>query len=107
MSDENEIASALSMQASMLCIGDCGIKRACELVQQIPDEVVSIADVAIPDVRDAWRLRDAGFNSFLASKSLFQICARDRAPPSAVIKAIKSKGSVKFGLGFQKGRDFR
>ena len=32
------------------------------------------------------------------------MCARDRIPPAAVIKAMNSKGSVKFGLGMQKGR---
>ena len=32
------------------------------------------------------------------------MCIRDRVPPSAVCKAILSKGSVKYGLGMQKGR---
>ena len=31
-------------------------------------------------------------------------CARERCPPTAVLKAMLAKGSVKFGLGMQLGR---
>ena len=31
-------------------------------------------------------------------------CARERCPPTAVLKAMLAKGSVKFGLGMKLGR---
>ena len=65
---------------------------------------VSVADVDFYDVRGAWKIRDVGFHSMIAGKSLLDVCVRDRVPPTAIVKAMLSKGSVKYGLGMQKGR---
>jgi len=65
---------------------------------------VTVADLAFLDVRGAWKLRDAGFNAMIAGRSMLDVCVRDRVPPTAICKAILSKGSVKYGLGMQKGR---
>ena len=35
---------------------------------------------------------------------LMKTCSRERCPPTAVLKAMLAKGSVKFGLGMQLGR---
>ena len=35
---------------------------------------------------------------------LMKTCARERCPPTAVLKAMLAKGSVKFGLGMKLGR---
>ena len=56
------------------------------------------------DVRGVWRARDLGFSALIVSRALMDVCIRDRVPPEAVIKAMLAKGSVKFGLGMQKGR---
>ena len=48
--------------------------------------------------------RDQGFAALVAGRSLLDVCVRDRVPPSAIVKSILSKGSVKYGLGMQKGR---
>ena len=56
------------------------------------------------DVRGVWRVRDIGFSALIVSRALMDVCIRDRVPPEAVIKAMLAKGSVKFGLGMQKGR---
>lgn len=49
-------------------------------------------------------MRDAGFNALLSGESMLELCVRDRVPPTAICKAFLSKGSVKYGLGMQKGR---
>ena len=49
-------------------------------------------------------MRDLGFSGLLFGKSMLDVCVRDRVPPTAIIKAVLSKGSVKYGLGMQKGR---
>ena len=54
--------------------------------------------------RTVAQVRDMGFNAIIIGKGLLDVCVRDRVPPAAVIKAMNSKGSVKFGLGMQKGR---
>ena len=98
-----ELESALTLEPSMLLIGDCTVQQAGELVEATPAKVITIADVPFLDVRGAWRLRDLQFNALLAGKSMLEVCIRDRVPPSAALKAILSKGSVKYGLGMQKG----
>lgn len=40
----------------------------------------------------------------IVGKTLLEVCARDRVPPAAVMKALLSKGSVKYGLGMNMGR---
>ena len=92
------------MGAAIVCIGDCALPTAVELLGQLPDGVVSVCDVELPDVRGAWAVRDEKFNAMICGKGLLEVCARDRIPPAAVIKAMNSKGSVKVGLGMQKGR---
>jgi hypothetical protein len=50
------------------------------------------------------QVRDAKFHAMLCGRSLLELCVRDRVPPTAILKAYASKGSVKYGLGMQKGR---
>ena len=104
VADAAELTAAVDMGAAIVCIGDCALPTAVELLGQLPDGVVSVCDVELPDVRGAWAVRDEKFNAMICGKGLLEVCARDRVPPAAVIKAMNSKGSVKFGLGMQKGR---
>mmetsp|Transcript_62031 Transcript_62031/g.164154 ORF Transcript_62031/g.164154 Transcript_62031/m.164154 type:complete len:173 (+) Transcript_62031:34-552(+) len=101
---EEEIDVALGAGAKMVCIGDVSTAQAEELLGKLPDDVVSVADFEARDVRGVWKVRDMGFNAIIIGKGLLDVCVRDRVPPAAVIKAMNSKGSVKFGLGMQKGR---
>jgi indole-3-glycerol phosphate synthase len=101
---EEQLGAAVGLEPKMVVIGDCNLEQAKELREKLPEGTVSVADVPTNDVRGAWQVRDAGFNSLISGEDLLKVCIRDRAPPQAVIKAILSKGSVKFGLGFQKGR---
>lgn len=101
---EEQLGEAMGLEPAVVVIGDCNLEQAEALREQLPASTVSVADVPASDVRGAWMVRDAGFNSLISGEDMLKVCVRDRAPPTAVIKAIISKGSVKFGLGFQKGR---
>lgn len=105
--DEAEVEAAVRLGASCVCFGDSGVRRADELRQLLPEGVVSVADCALrPDeaIRDTWRVRDLGFNAVILGAPLMKTCARERCPPTAVLKAMLAKGSVKFGLGMKLGR---
>jgi len=105
--DAEELAAALALEAKIVVIGDCTLAEAAELRATLPDGKagpVSVADVPFLDVRGGWKIRDAGFNAMVAGKSLLEVVVRDRVPPSSICKALLSKGSVKYGLGMQKGR---
>ena len=89
----------------MVCFGDMGLAAAEALRQQLPEETISLADVVLPEaIRDTWRVRDLGFDCALVGAPLLNACARERVPPTAVLKAMLSKGSVKYGLGMKLGR---
>lgn len=105
--DEAEVEAAVRLGASCVCFGDSGVRRADELRQLLPEGVVSVADCELrPDeaIRDTWRVRDLGFNAVILGAPLMKTCARERCPPTAVLKAMLAKGSVKFGLGMKLGR---
>lgn len=101
---EEQLGAAMGLEPSMVVIGDCNLEQATELREKLPASTISVADIPASDVRGAWMVRDAGFNSLISGENMLQVCVRDRVPPTAIIKAILSKGSVKFGMGFQKGR---
>lgn len=100
----DELTAALPLEPSMVVIGDCNLEQAAEVLAGVPEAVIAVADVPTQDVRGAWKVRDLGFGALISSRSLMEVCVRDRVPPSAIVKAILSKGSVKYGLGMQKGR---
>lgn len=105
VADKDEVAAASALGVKLLCLGDCGgLTKTIELLEHVPEGIVKIADVEVIDVRGAWKVRDAGFNSLIVNKVVSFVCMRDRVPPTAVLKAMLSKGSVAFGLGMQKGR---
>lgn len=102
--DEDELRVMLDAGAQTICVGDCSLAQAEQLKAIIPEDVVSICDIWVRDVRGTWKVRDMGYNGLLLSQALTDVCIRDRVPPDAVIKAMLAKGSVEFGLGMQKGR---
>ena len=101
---EDELKAALALEPSMLLFGDCNLEQASAMLPAVPEGIRVVADLPTPDVRGAWKVRDAGFAGLLAGRSMMEVCVRDRVPPAAVCKSILSKGSVKYGLGMQKGR---
>ena len=106
--DPEQLASALDLDAKIVAIGDCTLTEAEAMLATLPEAhsegPVTVSDLPFLDVRGGWVLRDMGFNALFAGKSMLDVCVRDRVPPTAIIKAVLSKGSVKYGLGMQKGR---
>jgi len=104
VADETELQAALDAGVKVICLGDLSTTEAQSLLGKVPSDVVTVADIEARDVRGVWKIRDMGFNAAIIGKALLDVCVRDRVPPAAVLKAMRSKGSVKFGLGYQKGR---
>jgi hypothetical protein len=107
VSDASQMADAIDLGAGIVVLGDVSQPDATELIAELPrgkNGIVTVADFPYLDVRGAWQVRDAGFSALLSGASMLEVCARDRVPPAALCKAILSKGSVKYGLGMQKGR---
>lgn len=108
VTNAEQLSAALELDAKIVAIGDCTFADASALLASLPEAhkegPITVSDLAFLDVRGAWKLRDAGFNALFAGRSLLDVCVRDRVPPTAICKAILSKGSVKYGLGMQKGR---
>ena len=105
--DAEQMADAVELGAGIVVVGDCPLDEATALIADLPKGktgVVTVADLLYNEVRGAWQCRDAGFNALMSGKSMLEVCVRDRVPPAAISKAILSKGSVKYGLGMQKGR---
>jgi len=105
--DAEQMADAVELGAGIIVVGDCALDEATALIADLPkgkNGVVTVADLLYNEVRGAWQCRDAGFNALMSGTSMLEVCVRDRVPPTAVSKAILSKGSVKYGLGMQKGR---
>lgn len=104
---DEEAQAAVRLGATAVCIGDAGLRRANELRETLPSGVVSVCDVPLDDkeaVRNVWRVRDTGFDAVILSGCLMHTVTRERAPPAAVLKAMRSKGSAQFGHGMQLGR---
>lgn len=104
---EEEVQAAVRLGAEAVCIGDAGLRLANEMRGLLPSSVVSVCDVLLDEkeaVRNVWRVRDTGFDAVILSGPLMHTVVRERAPPSAVIKAMRSKGSAQFGLGMKLGR---
>ena len=105
--DAEELSTAMDLEAKILVFGDIPLVDATALLKDLPQGKagpVTVCDLPYFDVRGAWQCRDAGFNALISGKSFLDVCVRDRVPPAAICKAILSKGSVKYGLGMQKGR---
>jgi hypothetical protein len=100
----DELNAACALEPTMIVIGDSNLEQAQQMLSGVPSGALSILDIPFADVRGAWRVRDLGFGGLVSGRSLLDVCVRDRVPPAAIIKAILSKGSVKYGLGMQKGR---
>lgn len=86
----------------MLAISGVSVEHAVKLGQLWPEDRLKIAfvstydDRALQEAEDCWVLRDAGFNAVWASEVLYKFGMEDGEHFISVIKAMKSKGSVKY-----------
>uniref|UniRef100_A0A7S2S9Q6 indole-3-glycerol-phosphate synthase n=2 Tax=Rhizochromulina marina TaxID=1034831 RepID=A0A7S2S9Q6_9STRA len=100
--NEADIERAAATDAPMIALAGMSVDDAIALAPAIPEDRLKIAYVPVYDdknlieAEDAWRLRDAGINSVLASEVLFKFGMGDGEHSISVIKAIRSKGSVKY-----------
>jgi len=99
-----ELATAVELGAKIVVLGEVSLPQAGALIAAAPAEVRTVCDAFVRDVRGAWKARDMGFSALLVGDTVLEVCCRDRVPPTAVLKAMLAKGSVKYGLGMQKGR---
>jgi indole-3-glycerol phosphate synthase len=86
----------------IVALSGLSVDETIDLLPTLPKDVVKMAfvgaynDKQLIEAEDAWRLRDAGCNSIWASEVLFKFGYQDGEHSHSVIKAIKSKGSVKY-----------
>lgn len=73
-------------------------------MEAIPDTSLRMADCDPDEVRQVWSLRDQGFQSVLVREGLMRCAIVERVEASALIKAMKAKGSTKYGTGSGLGR---
>lgn len=105
--NQQEIALAKSLDfgiraSDIMAISGVSVDTAIELLPQLPEKAVKVVfipsynDKQLIEAEDAWRLRDYGCNCVWASEVLFKFGYQDGEHCYSVIKAIKSKGSVKY-----------
>lgn len=112
--DEEELQVALDAGAEIVGVNnrdlrtfEVSLDTSLNLSRLIPDDVVKVAESGISDHRDAWRLRDAGFNAVLVGETLVRASEGSAADSNSytvgynqakgLLRAFKSKGSVEFG----------
>merc|ERR1719291_1679625 len=71
VADAAELAAAVSLDAKVVCMGDCSIPQALELLDAVPEGVLTVSDV-----RGAWKVRDAGYDALLLNDAMTSVCVR-------------------------------
>ncbi|CAM9823605.1 unnamed protein product [Pylaiella littoralis] len=103
-SQEEIEQAAASEDISIISVVGKGLEGATELLPHIPERVVSVvhvdrtSDECLDEIEDCWKLRDAGYNTVWVSEVLYKggMTQADESA-EAIIKAIRAKGSVKYG----------
>lgn len=105
--DSISAAAALSANSGMVCVRADHPDALLTTIPFFPEGVIRLASYQAsddPDVRVAWALRDAGFNGLLTSDSLLMQSTVERVEIQTILKAIRAKGSAKYGKGSSLGR---
>eukprot|EP00612_Vaucheria_litorea_P005322 CAMPEP_0171461604 /NCGR_PEP_ID=MMETSP0945-20130129/5983_1 /TAXON_ID=109269 /ORGANISM="Vaucheria litorea, Strain CCMP2940" /LENGTH=310 /DNA_ID=CAMNT_0011987979 /DNA_START=130 /DNA_END=1062 /DNA_ORIENTATION=+ len=103
VSSEEEIKEAIELGSTIVSITGKSLQEAIDLKKMIPDDVAAViqvdrrSDEGLEEIEDCWKLRDAGFNSIWASEILYKAGQMQSESVTAIIKAIRAKGSVKYG----------
>lgn len=102
-SKEELIAAGAIEGVSIVAISGVAVCDIIDMVPDFPEGVVKVAflpyydDKQLIEAEDSWRLRDAGINSIWASEVLYKFTSpEDGDDARSIIKAIISKGSVKY-----------
>ena len=97
-------ASALSSGVGIVCVRTVESRDATQAVGAFPPGVIRLASCTVADVREAWSLRDAGYNGLLLANCLLMQATIERVEVQTVLKAIRAKGSARYGKGSSLGR---
>jgi len=99
-----EVASldATDLESGIICMAGMSVDNMIKMAPTLQESCVKVAflplydDSQLIEAEDAWRLRDAGVNAIWASEVLYKFGYMDGENTMSVIRAIKSKGSVKY-----------
>ena len=97
-------ASALSSGVGIVCVRTVESRDATQAVGAFPPGVIRLASCTVADVREAWSLRDAGYNGLLLANCLLMQATIERVEVQTVLKAIRANGSARYGKGSSLGR---
>lgn len=112
--DEKEVEVAVNAGAEIIGVNnrdlrtfEVSLDTAIHLQKLIPEHIITVAESGIKECRDAWILRDAGFNAVLVGESLVRAHEDSLTHGTGysggfdmakgMIRAFKAKGSVKYG----------
>lgn len=99
---ELESLDATALESGIICMAGMSVNDMLALTPTLQESCVKVAflplydDSQLIEAEDAWRLRDAGVNAIWASEVLYKFGYGDGENTMSVIRAIKSKGSVKY-----------
>jgi len=71
---------------------------------KFPEGVCKLAACDVGEVREAWELRDNGLNCCVLGNKLLVQSTVERVEIQSMLKAMKAKGSTKYGRGTSMGR---
>lgn len=99
---EAAVLDAAGLASGVVCMAGMSVDDMVALAPTLQAAAVKVAflplydDSQLIEAEDAWRLRDAGVNAIWASEVLYKFGYGDGENTMSVIRAIKSKGSVKY-----------
>ena len=99
---KEELAAAGAAGAGVVALNGITVDEMIELADDFPEGAIKVGflplydDKQLIEAEDAWRLRDAGFNTIWASEVLYKFQVDDGDSARTIIKAVTSKGSVKY-----------
>lgn len=98
-----EVEKAGELDPRVISLSGMSVDDMLETLPSFPEKCIKMAylplydDEQLIEAEDAWRLRDAGFNSVMASELLFKFHSQEVGDNTlSIIKAICAKGSVKY-----------
>jgi len=97
-------ACALAGETGLVCLRADSVAAALDAAVLFPDGVLKATLAPVADVREAWALRDVGYSTLFLANSLLLLATIERVEIQTILKAMRSKGSAKFGKGSNLGR---
>jgi hypothetical protein len=80
------------------------VADALDAVTHFPAGVLKLASCSIGLVREVWELRDGGYACLVLGDSLLHQSTVEGVEIQSIMKAMRAKGSAKYGRGASMGR---